>query len=167
MQQKVNKLSHKIKLLKQITCCLIASQIYFKDRYSCLHGGAISILMVRILLITILKLSLKTMQWQESIVLMSCCWQRSAPSLPEKMSLPALNYSTTPYHVPLTSPRSFKKEQHSLFKIRLRKNNVLFFTPQAHQHLWRPDASRFTPNPLLDLERKSDEEWRLMEAFVT
>lgn len=43
MQQKVNKLSHKVKPLKQITegekqqtdVCLIASQIHFKDRYQC------------------------------------------------------------------------------------------------------------------------------------
>lgn len=60
MQQKVNKLSHKVKKIterekQQTDVCLIASQIHFKDRYQCLHGGALSILMFHVLLITSLS----------------------------------------------------------------------------------------------------------------
>lgn len=67
---------------------------------------------------------------------MSCCWQRSAASLREEMPLPALSCSTTPYHVPSTSPRSFKKVQRSLFKIRLEKKQCSFLCPSRTSSIY-------------------------------
>lgn len=80
---------------------------------------------------------------------------------PNVMLLTAKCTISSTENVPSTSPWSFKRVQRSLFKIKLWKNNVLFFTPQAHQHLCRADL----PEPATWFGAKSSKEWRLVGSF--